>query len=76
MSENRAFTDRCISRLQRIGIHDGLFAVACTGYLIRHGRIAYDAERDLFWTSPTSGPPQVAVWMMPLVMEGDHGEQA
>ena len=67
MSENRAFTDRCIARMQRQSITDGPFAIACTEYLMRHGRIAYDPKRDLFWTAPSNGPPQVAVWMMPLV---------
>lgn len=75
MSENRAFTDRCIAKLQRLSITDGAFVQAGTEYLIGHGRIAYDFGRNLFWALPPSGSPQVAVWMMP-VCSALEGEQA
>lgn len=67
--ENKGFTDRCIAKAQRASIRDGLFIQTLTEYLINKGRIAYDNKRDLFWVLPTSGPPQVAVWMMPLVTD-------
>lgn len=66
MTENRAFTERCIAELQKASIAAPK-AQAMTRYLMRHKRLAYDDAHDLFWVSPVTGQPQVAVWMMPVV---------
>lgn len=66
MSENLAFTDKAIRRAQTMDGRNA-FCGVITEYLIRIGRIYYDAARDVFWVSPPQGPPQVAVWMMPLL---------
>jgi hypothetical protein len=62
VNENLGFTDRCIARLQRLSIKDGLFAMALTSYLVGHGRLFHDGR--LFWVRPPSGPMQVAAWMI------------
>jgi hypothetical protein len=67
MNENIAFTERCISRLHRMSIADGWFAMSLHEYLVRQGRMIFDAERGLFWVITPKGQLQVAVWMMPIV---------
>jgi hypothetical protein len=62
VSENTGFTDRCIAKLQRSSIKDGLFAPALTGYLVHNKRLFHDGR--LFWVRPPSGPMQVAAWMI------------
>lgn len=64
--ENTGFTEKAIRKVQSLSITDP-FAVAITAYLVNFGRIAFDPARDLFWVTVPSGPPQVAVWMMPVV---------
>jgi hypothetical protein len=73
-AENLGFTDRCIARLQHMSIEDGVFASALHAYLVKHGRIAYDLDRNLFWVKPTSGQPQIAVWMMPVCIAAERRE--
>lgn len=70
-TENIAFTDRVIAKAQRLSIEDGKFPVTLTDYLMRHGRIAYDVGRNLFWVQPTTGSPQVAVWLMPICLKAE-----
>lgn len=62
--ENLAFTERVIARAQRISI-ECLFAQACTDYMIRWRRLAYDPDRNLFWVRLPNDRWQVAVWMTP-----------
>lgn len=69
--ENLGFTDRVIAKVQRLSIEDGPFVEALTDYLTLHGRIAYDLKRNLFWVIPPTGAPQVAVWMMPVVLAAE-----
>jgi hypothetical protein len=64
MRENLAFTDRVIRRLQDNPSRTGPFVAACTGYLLRHDRLAFDHDRDLMWVVPPAGPAQVAVWLV------------
>jgi hypothetical protein len=71
VSESAAFTERCIAKLQRMSIENGLFAEALHDYLMRHKRIAYDVDRNLFWVKPPTGNPQVAVWMMPVCLAAE-----
>lgn len=70
MTENLAFTDRCIAKVQRMSI-DKLFVAAVTVYLVSHGRLSYDPRRNLFWVRPPSGPAQVAVWMMSVCLAAE-----
>jgi hypothetical protein len=67
--ENRAFTDRTITALQKMSIRDGVKAVTMHNYLLRMGRVAFNMERELFMVLPTAGNPQVAIWLMPLLTE-------
>lgn len=71
MSENLAFTDRCIAKLQHMSVDEGGMASALSDYLERHGRLIYDAGRNLFWVRPPSGAMQVAVWMMPACIAAE-----
>ena len=65
MSENIAFTERTIAKVQRLSIEDGPFVEAITEYLMKHDRLAYNFGRKLWWVKHPSQGMQVAVWMMP-----------
>lgn len=68
MAENLAFTERTIRKLQRRSILNGLEEEAMAHYLFRQGRMHFDMERNLFWVDVPNGPPQIAVWMMPITV--------
>lgn len=74
--ENKAFTDRAIAQAQHMSIDGDPLCVAVTEYLMRMGRVVWDDDRTLFWVLPTSGPPQVAVWMMPVASQFEPGDTA
>jgi hypothetical protein len=63
--ENLAFTTRAIARAQRLSIEQP-FCAALTAYLASFGRVIWDDARALFWVIAPNGPPQVAVWLMPV----------
>ena len=67
MSENLAFTDRLIRRLQgrpcAPGASEAMFRQAGTDYLITASRMGFDLERGLWLVNSPQDGWQVAIWM-------------
>jgi hypothetical protein len=60
-----SFLGKAINKAQHTDINHP-FGAALNEYIFRHGQVAWDNERALFWVNHPQEGWQVAVWMMPV----------
>ncbi len=63
---NKAFVAKAIDRAQHLSIEDSTFCQALNSFLMKHGLVAWDDQRALFWVNHPFAGRQVAVWLMPI----------
>ena len=62
---NKAFLAKAIDRAQHLVIGDP-FCNALHEFIFQAGVLGWDDRRALFWVDHPNGPPQIAVWLMPI----------